>query len=74
MTKPLNIGMVGCGFMGRAHSNAYHRVNQFFDVAYLPVLKALAESTEGLCALRVEALLTAKYTEAFMSRGEIFAA
>ena len=21
--KPLNIGMIGCGFMGRAHSNAY---------------------------------------------------
>jgi len=38
--------MVGCGFMGRAHSNAYHRVNQFFDVAYQPVLKALAESTK----------------------------
>jgi predicted dehydrogenase len=46
MTQPLNIGMVGCGFMGRAHSNAYHRVNQFFDVAYQPVLKALAESTK----------------------------
>jgi predicted dehydrogenase len=46
MTKPLNIGMVGCGFMGRAHSNAYHRVNQFFDVGYQPVLKALAESAK----------------------------
>jgi len=46
MTKPLNIGMVGCGFMGRAHSNAYHRVNQFFDVAYQPVLKAVAERTK----------------------------
>jgi len=31
--------------MGRAHSNAYHRVNQFFDVAYQPVLKAVAERT-----------------------------
>lgn len=46
MTKPLNIGMAGCGFMGRAHSNAYHRVNQFFDVAYRPVLKALAVTTK----------------------------
>jgi predicted dehydrogenase len=46
MAEPLNIGMVGCGFMGRAHSNAYHRVNQFFDVAYQPVLKVLAESTK----------------------------
>ena len=42
MPKQLNIGLVGYGFMGRAHSNAYHRVNQFFDVAYQPVLKALA--------------------------------
>ncbi|HUY12366.1 MAG TPA: Gfo/Idh/MocA family oxidoreductase [Terriglobia bacterium] len=42
MAKPLNIGMIGHGFMGRAHSNAYHRVNQFFDVAYQPVLKAVA--------------------------------
>ena len=44
LMKPLNIGMVGCGFMGRTHSNAYHRVNQFFDVAYQPVLKALADN------------------------------
>ena len=31
MTKPLNIGVLGCGFMGRAHSNAYLQVNHFFD-------------------------------------------
>jgi predicted dehydrogenase len=40
MTKPLNIGMIGYGFMGRAHSNAYLRVNNFFDLDYRPVLKA----------------------------------
>jgi len=34
--------MVGYGFMGRAHSNAYLRVNQFFDVPFQPVLKAVA--------------------------------
>jgi predicted dehydrogenase len=39
--KPLNIGLVGYGFMGRTHSNAYKQVNQFFDVAYRPVLKAV---------------------------------
>jgi predicted dehydrogenase len=38
--KPLNIGMVGYGFMGRAHSNAYRRVGNFFDLKYTPVLKA----------------------------------
>ncbi len=51
MAKLLNIGMVGHGFMGRAHSNAYLRVNQFFDVGYQPVLKAVAgrdkDSTEA---------------------------
>lgn len=41
MTKPLNIGLIGCGFMGRAHSNAYCKVNHFFDLAYRPVLKAV---------------------------------
>src|SRR5690606_22965332 len=38
--KPLNIGMIGYGFMGRAHSNAYRKVNNFFDLEYQPVLKA----------------------------------
>src|SRR5437870_6124881 len=38
--KPLNIGIVGYGFMGRAHSNAYRKVNNFFDLEYRPVLKA----------------------------------
>src|SRR6187399_2108285 len=38
--KPLNIGMIGYGFMGRAHSNGYRRVSNFFDLAYTPVLKA----------------------------------
>ncbi len=38
--KPLNIGMIGYGFMGRAHSNAYRKVNNFFDLPYKPVLKA----------------------------------
>jgi predicted dehydrogenase len=40
MAKPLNIGMIGYGFMGRAHSNAYRKVNNFFDLEYRPVLKA----------------------------------
>ena len=40
--KNLNIGMIGYGFMGRAHSNGYNRVNNFFDLEYRPVLKAVA--------------------------------
>jgi predicted dehydrogenase len=38
--KPLNIGMIGYGFMGRAHSNGYRRVSNFFNLEYTPVLKA----------------------------------
>src|SRR5262245_41469768 len=40
MAKTLNIGMIGYGFMGRAHSNAYRKVNNFFDLERRPVLKA----------------------------------
>jgi predicted dehydrogenase len=40
MAKPLYVGMIGYGFMGRAHSNAYQQVNHFFDLPYRPVLKA----------------------------------
>ena len=40
MSKPLNIGMLGCGFMGRAHSNAWLQVNHFFPREHQPVLKA----------------------------------
>ena len=40
MSKPLNIGMIGYGFMGRAHSNAYRKVSQFFPLEYRPVLRA----------------------------------
>jgi predicted dehydrogenase len=43
--KPLNIGLVGYGFMGRTHSNAYKRVNDFFEVAYRPVLKSVCGRT-----------------------------
>ena len=38
--KPLNIGMIGYGFMGRAHTNGYKRVSDFFQLDYKPVLKA----------------------------------
>jgi myo-inositol 2-dehydrogenase/D-chiro-inositol 1-dehydrogenase len=39
--KILNIGMVGYGFMGRTHSNAFLQVGRFFDLKYQPVLKAV---------------------------------
>ena len=41
MAQTLNIGMIGYGFMARTHSNAYRKVNNFFDVPYQPVLKTV---------------------------------
>ncbi len=40
--KSLNIGLIGYGFMGRTHSNAFHQAPRFFTLPYQPVLKAVA--------------------------------
>src|SRR5215813_12267325 len=45
--KQLNIGLIGYGFMGRAHSNAFLQAGRFFDLPYSPKLKAV-------CARNVE--------------------
>ena len=42
----LNIGLVGYGFMGRTHSNAYLQAPRFFDLPLRPVLKAVAARNE----------------------------
>jgi len=45
--KPLRIGLVGYGFMGRTHSNGYKRVPDFFpELEYQPVLKAVCGRSE----------------------------
>ena len=52
--KRLNVGMIGYGFMGRTHSNAYRQVGNFFDLEFQPVLKAVCgrsrESVEAFAA------------------------
>jgi predicted dehydrogenase len=45
--KKLNVGLLGCGFMGRTHSNASRKVNNFFDLEYQPVLKAVCDMDEA---------------------------
>src|SRR5690554_4440989 len=46
--KELRIGLIGCGFMGRTHSNGYNRVRNFFpDLEYVPVLKAVCSRNEA---------------------------
>ena len=47
MPKPLNIGLIGYGFMGRAHSNAYRKVGNFFDLQHQPILKAICARDEA---------------------------
>lgn len=40
--KELRIGLIGCGFMGRTHSNGYKRVGDFFpELEYRPVLRGV---------------------------------
>ena len=45
--KVLNVGMIGYGFMARTHSNAYRKVNNFFDLEYQPVLKTVCGLVEA---------------------------
>src|ERR1700723_814048 len=48
----LNVGLVGYGFMGRTHSNAFLQAPRFFDLPYQPVVKTvwarMAERGKGL--------------------------
>lgn len=39
--KQLRIGLVGYGLMGRAHTNAFRQVSQFFTLEHRPVLTAV---------------------------------
>ncbi len=40
--QELRIGLIGCGFMGRTHTNGYKRVSDFFPaLTHTPVLKAV---------------------------------
>ena len=45
--KTLNVGIVGYGFMGRTHANAFRKVTNFFDLAIKPVLKAACGRDEA---------------------------
>ena len=45
-TKVLRIGLIGCGLMGRTHTNGYKRLGDFFpDLAYRPVLQVACSRT-----------------------------
>lgn len=52
--KKLNIAMIGYGFMGRAHSNAFHQAGHFFDLPFELTLKVICgrnkEKLQGMAA------------------------
>jgi predicted dehydrogenase len=41
MSKTLNLAVIGYGFMGKAHSNAYRQVNHFFETEHKFNLKVI---------------------------------
>ena len=42
MKKKIRVGMIGYGFMGKAHTNAFRQAAKFFpDLPYEPELKNL---------------------------------
>ncbi len=45
MVREIKVGMLGAGFMGRAHTNAYNQMPQFFyPPPAVPVKTVLCES------------------------------
>jgi predicted dehydrogenase len=48
--KPLHIGLVGSGFMGRSHAHAFRAAAGLFDLPLAPVLECLADLNEETAA------------------------
>jgi len=46
-TKELGIGLIGYKFMGKAHSNAWLKVDKFFDLPAKPVMRAVCGRTKS---------------------------
>jgi predicted dehydrogenase len=44
--RDLRVAVIGYGFMGRAHSNAYQRLTNFFPVQHRPVLQVACARNE----------------------------
>ena len=45
--KKLRVGLIGYGFMGRTHSNAFRKAGNFFDLKYDIEMKACCARNEG---------------------------
>jgi predicted dehydrogenase len=42
--KTLNVAIIGTGFMGKAHSNAWSRTHKFFQLGIKPVMKVACDT------------------------------
>lgn len=60
--QEIGIGLVGSGFMGRCHANAFRAVGGLFDLPLEPKLSILADATEDLAQRGAAALGFARST------------
>ena len=55
MARTLRVGMVGCGFMGKAHSNAWRQAPHFFPLkAKLEMHTLCGRNPAGVQAARAK--------------------
>jgi predicted dehydrogenase len=52
--KELNVAIIGCQFMGKAHTNAWANVSHFFDMDVKPVMKVACDSNEAVLSAFAE--------------------
>ena len=48
--KTINVGLIGAGFMGRTHSNAYLKAAKFFDLPKEPVMHTIMSRSASVKA------------------------
>ena len=60
--QEIGVGLVGSGFMGRCHANAFRAVGGLFDLPLNPKLSILADATEDLAQRGAAALGFARST------------
>jgi predicted dehydrogenase len=52
--RTVNVALIGAGFTGKAHSNAYRKVGMFFDLPARPVMKILCDLNQEETKARAE--------------------
>lgn len=55
-TKEIGIGLVGSGFMGRCHANAFRTVSGLFELPIEPSLRVLADANDEIARVAAQNL------------------